>query len=78
MLGLSDPRYCAAAALFPGHGTVWGAARENRAWLSHTMPQDDVFFALYHEAGGHMGDSAHDFLGIIIDSAGGRRAIAWP
>jgi len=35
------------------------------------MPQGDAFFALCHEAGGHMGDSAYDFLGMIIDSAGG-------
>ena len=59
----ADPRYCAAAALFPGHGAIWGAARKNEAWLRHTMPQGDVFFALCHEAGGHMGDSAYDFLG---------------
>ena len=67
----ADLRYCAAAALFPGHGAVWGAARKNEAWLRHTMPQGDVFFALCHEAGGHMGDSAYDFLGMIIDSVGG-------
>jgi len=35
------------------------------------MPQGDAFFVLCHESGGHMGDSAHDFLGMIIDSAGG-------
>ena len=35
------------------------------------MPQGDAFFALCHEAGGHMGDSAYDLLGMIIDSAGG-------
>ena len=45
--------------------------RKNEAWLSQTMPQDDAFYALCHEAGGHMGDSAYDFLGMIIDSAGG-------
>jgi len=67
----ADPRYCAAAALFPGHGVVWGAAWKNEAWLDHTMPQGDAFFALCHEAGGHIGDSAHDFLGMIIESAGG-------
>jgi len=27
----ADPRYCAAAALFPGHGAVWGAMRKNEA-----------------------------------------------
>ena len=47
----ADPRYCAAAALFPGHGVVWGAAWKNEAWLDHTMPQGDAFFALCHEAG---------------------------
>jgi len=47
-----------------------GAARKNGAWLSHTMPQGDDFFALCHEADGHMGDSAHDFLGMAIDSVG--------
>ena len=68
----ADPRYCAAAAaVFPGHGAVPGAMRKNGAWLDHTMPQGDAFFALCHEAGGHMGDSAYDFLGMIIDSAGG-------
>jgi len=66
----ADPRYCAAAALFPGHGAVWGATRKNGAWLDHTMPQGDAFFALCHEAGGHMGDFAYDFLGMITDSAG--------
>jgi len=35
------------------------------------MPQGDAFFALCHEASGHMGDSAHDLLGMIIDSTGG-------
>jgi len=50
----ADPRHCAAAALFPGHGAVWGAARKNGAWLCHTMPEGGAFFALCHEAGGHM------------------------
>ena len=45
--------------------------RKNEAWLDHTMPQGDAFCALCHEAGGRMGDSAYDFLGMIIDSAGG-------
>ena len=68
----ADSRYCAAAALFPGHGAVWGAARKKEAWLSHTMAQQgDVFYALCHEAGGRMGDSAHDLLDLIVDSAGG-------
>jgi len=49
----------------------FGVLRKNEAWLGHTMPQGDAFFALCHEAGGHMGDSAHYFLGKIIDSAGG-------
>jgi len=57
----ADPRYCAAAALFPGHRAVWGAARKNGPCLSHTLPQDYAFFALCREAGGHMGDPAHDF-----------------
>ena len=35
------------------------------------IPQGDAFYAPCHEAGGHMGDSAYDFLGMIIDSAGG-------
>ena len=48
--------------------------RKNEAWLDHTMPQGDAFFALCHEAGGHMGDSAHETLGMIIDSAGGLRS----
>ena len=67
----ADPRYCADAAVFPGHGALWGAMRKNEAWLDHTIPQGDVFYALCHEAGGHMSDSAYDFLGMIIDSAGG-------
>ena len=50
------------AALFPGHGAVWGAARKNEA----SMPQGGGFFALCHEA--------YDFLGMIIDSAGGSSA----
>ena len=45
--------------------------RKNEAWLDHTIPQGDAFFALCHEAGGRMGGSAYDFLGMIIDSAGG-------
>jgi len=45
--------------------------RKNEAWLDHTIPQGDAFYALCHEAGGHMGSSAYDFLGMIIDSAGG-------
>ena len=49
--------------------------RKNGAWLDHTMPQGDAFFALCHEAGGHMGDSACDFLGMIIDSAGGSASV---
>ena len=67
----TDPKYCAAAAVFPGCGAVWGAMRKDEAWLGQTMPQGDAFFALCHEAGGHMGGSAYDFLGMIIDSAGG-------
>jgi len=47
------------------------AMRKNEAWLDHTIPQGDAFYALCHEAGGRMGDSAYDFLGMIIDSAGG-------
>ena len=35
------------------------------------MPQGGAFFTLCHEAGGHMGDSAYDFHGMTIDSAGG-------
>ena len=45
--------------------------RKNEAWLEHTTPQGVAFYALCHEAGGRMGDSAYDFLGMIIDSAGG-------
>ena len=56
----ANSRYCAAAALFPGHGAVWGAARKNEAWFSHIKAKGDVFYALCHEAGGRMGDSAHD------------------
>ena len=63
--------YFAAAAVFPGHGALWGAMRKNEAWLDHTTAQGGAFYALYHEAGGRMGDSAEDFLGMIIDSAGG-------
>jgi len=44
--------------------------RKNGAWLGHFMPQGDAFFTLCHEPGGYMGDSAYDFLGIRIDSAG--------
>ena len=67
----ADPRYCAGAAVFPGHGALWGAMRKNEALLEHTIPQGDAFYALCHEAGGRMGNSAYDFLGMIIDSAGG-------
>ena len=67
----ADPRYRADAAVFPGHGALWGAMRKNEAWLDHTIPQGDAIYALCHEAGGRMGDSAYDFLGMIIDSAGG-------
>ena len=35
------------------------------------MAQGDVFYVLCHEAGGRMGDSAHDFLDLIVDSTGG-------
>ena len=45
--------------------------RKNEAWLDHTTPQGGAFYAPFHEAGGRMGDSAYDFLGMIIDSAGG-------
>jgi len=45
--------------------------RKNEALLDHTLPQGDAFYALCLEAGGRMGDSAYDFLGMIIDSAGG-------
>jgi len=34
--------------------------RKSRAWLDHTIPQGGAFYAL-----------CHDFLGMIIDSAGG-------
>ena len=67
----ADPRYCADAPISPGHGALWGAMRKNLAMLDHTISQGDAFYALYHEAGGRMGDSAYDFLGMIIDSAGG-------
>ena len=43
--------------------------RKNEAWLEHTTPQGDAFYALCHEAGGRLGDSAYDFLGMIIDGA---------
>ena len=33
----AGPRYCADAAVFPGHGALWGAMRKNEAWLDHTM-----------------------------------------
>ena len=39
--------------------------------LGQAITQGDAFFALCHEAGGRMGDSAYNFLGMIIDSAGG-------
>ena len=45
--------------------------RKNGAWLGHTITQGGAFCALCHEARGHMGDSAYDFLSMIIDSAGG-------
>ena len=45
--------------------------RKNEAWLDHTVPQRDAFFALCHEVWEHMGDSAYDFFGMLIDSAGG-------
>jgi len=67
----AGPRCCADAAVFPGHGADWGAMRKNEAWLDHTILQGDAFYALHHESGGRMGDSAYDFLGMIIDSAGG-------
>jgi len=34
----ADPRYCVAAAVFPGYGALWGAMRKNEAWLDNTMP----------------------------------------
>ena len=60
----ADPQYCAAAALFTGHGAVWGPARKNEVWLRQTLPQGDASFALCQETGGHMGDAAHDFIGM--------------
>ena len=51
--------------------------RKNEAWLDHTIPQGEAFYALCHEAGGRMGDSAYDFLGMIIDSAGGSDRMAF-
>ena len=45
--------------------------RKNGAWLDHTTTQGGAFYALCHGAGGRMGDSSYDFLGMIIDSAGG-------
>jgi len=67
----ADLRYCADAAVFPGHGALRDTMRKNGAWLDHTISQGGAFYALCHEAGGRMGESAYDFLGIIIDSAGG-------
>jgi len=32
----ADPHYFCAAALNPGHGAVWDAARKNEAWLNQT------------------------------------------
>ena len=41
----ADPRYCADAAVFPGHGALWGAMRKNKAWLGHTIPQGGALYA---------------------------------
>ena len=43
----AGPRYCADAAVFPGHGALWGAMRKNEAWLDYTIPQGDAFYALH-------------------------------
>ena len=67
----ADPRYCRAAALNPGHGAVWGAARKNEAWLGHTRPQGDTFIPICHEVGGRQGVQANDLLDKICMSAGG-------
>ena len=60
-----------APPLFSSRAAKKCVRRKNEAWLDHSMPQGDTFFALCHEAGGRMGDSAYDFLSMIIDSAGG-------
>ena len=61
----APPRYCRAAALNPGHGAVWGAARKNEAWLGHTRPQGVTCIPICHEAGGRQGVHANDLLGKI-------------
>ena len=67
----ADPRYCCAAALNPGHGAVWGAARKNEAWLNQTLLQGDTFIPICHEVGGRQGAQANDLPGKISMSAGG-------
>jgi len=67
----ADPRCCCAAALNPGHGAKWGAARKNEAWLDHSWRQGGTFMPICHEVGGHRGAQANDLLGKICMSAGG-------
>lgn len=58
----SDPRYCCAAALSPGHGAAWGAVQKDAAWLAQARSQGDTFFALCHEVGGRAGRGCEIFL----------------
>ena len=72
----ADPRYCCAAALNPGHGAVWGAARKNEAWLDHTRLQEGTFMPFCHEVGGRQGAQANGFLVKICMSAGGSSTLS--
>ena len=44
---------------------MWGAARENEAWLSHTQSQGGTFIPICHEVGGRQGAQANHLLGKI-------------
>ena len=41
---------------------MWGAARKNEAWLSHTQLQGGSFIPICYEVGGRQGAQANDLL----------------
>ena len=67
----ADPRSCCAAALNPGHGAVWGAARKTGRGSTTPGHKGARSSPICHEVGGRQGAQANDLLDIICMSAGG-------
>ena len=73
----SDPRYCCAAALSPGHGAAWGAVQKDAAWLAQARSQGDTFSPSATRWGGALASAARFFLTSSAPSLPRRQASVW-